>query len=336
MISLAIAQSEFPRLFRRRSLALIGFVALLFSYATVDAKPASAQVGTNTAALQEEEKYDDRSYYADAHPYIDEPLTSLSREIRELRKLKPAIDQETLPKILAKTAANVDSFFHDVVDLIAEENITQQRSTSLGSTKARVHDSYLIVRASNGSRSDVAEYRMDAEGKRIDQIVGGYLVTTGFALIGNYFSTASQPESRFRYLGDEKVGSRETYVVAFAQRPGQATQFVTMAGPRGASANLLVQGIAWVDKSNFQIIRLRTDLLAPRPEIGLERQTTEVTFSNVQFQDVANPLWLPSQVKVYLSVKESDSLRSRLSFHNEHRYTDYRRYRVSVKIASPK
>jgi hypothetical protein len=327
---------EFPSLFRRWSLALLGFTVLLFSYPTATPQPTPPQDGTNTAALQEEEKYDDKRYYANAHPYIDESVKTVAKEIPQLRKLKPAPDQEALPKILEKTAVNVDRFFYDVVDVNAEENITEERSTSWGSTKARVQDSYLIVRNSNRTLSDVAEFRMDPEGKRIDQVLGGYLVTSGFALIGNYFLSASQPESRFRYLGDEKIGSHETYVVAFAQRPGEATQFITMAGPRGASANLLVQGIAWVDKSNFQIIRIRTDLLAPRPEIGLERQTTEVTFSSVQFHDVANPLWLPSQVKVYLSVKESDSLRSRLSFHNEHRYTNYRRYRVSVKIASPK
>ncbi len=61
---------------------------------------------------------------------------------------------------------------------------------------------------------------------------------------------------------------------------------------------MLIQGIAWVDKSDFQIIRMRTDLLAPRTEIGLDRQTTEVTFDRVQLPDVATPLWLPSDVQL--------------------------------------
>jgi hypothetical protein len=74
---------------------------------------------------------------------------------------------------------------------------------------------------------------------------------------------------------------------------------------------MLVQGIAWVDKSNFEIIRMRTDLLAPHPEVGLAQQTTEANFSRVQLLDVATPLWLPSEVKVYLTFKEFDSIHGR-------------------------
>jgi hypothetical protein len=33
---------------------------------------------------------------------------------------------------------------------------------------------------------------------------------------------------------------------------------------------MLIQGVAWVEKVNFQIIRMRMDLLASRPEIGLQ------------------------------------------------------------------
>jgi hypothetical protein len=94
---------------------------------------------------------------------------------------------------------------------------------------------------------------------------------------------------------------------------------------------MLAQGVAWLDKYNFQIIRMRTDLLAPRPEISLDRQTTEIAFNQVHLPDVAAPLWLPSEVKVYIKFKSHDPER-KLSFQNEHRYLDYRRYRVSVKM----
>lgn len=46
------------------------------------------------------------------------------------------------------------------------------------------------------------------------------------------------------------------------------------------------QGIAWIDNANFQIVQMRADLLGPRPEIGLDEQTTEITFGEVRFADV--------------------------------------------------
>jgi hypothetical protein len=48
----------------------------------------------------------------------------------------------------------------------------------------------------------------------------------------------------------------------------------------------------------------------------------------VQLQDVPNPLWLPSQVDVYIEIGGQ-------KFRNVHHYTNYRRYRVSVKMKSP-
>ena len=73
---------------------------------------------------------------------------------------------------------------------------------------------------------------------------------------------------------------------------------------------------------------MRTDLLAPLPQIGLEAQTTEVSFDEVRLQDVPNPLWLPRDVSV-------DSKFEGTNFRNEHRYTNYRRYRVSSKMLAP-
>jgi hypothetical protein len=268
-------------------------------------------------------------------------LDTLDKQIPELKKLRPATDQQTLPGILQKTAANVDGFFSHIVDLIASEKITQERLNGRGIVTAsqQVRDNYLILRHATDFGADIVEYRMDSKGNRMDQIglAKGYLVTFGFALSCNYFSSAFQPESKFRYLGDQRLGSRDTFVVAFAQQPGKATLYVTMAGQKGTRVYMLMQGIAWVDKSNFQVVRMRTDLLAPHSEIGLDQQTTDVTLGKVQLLDVASRLWLPSDVKVYLRFKAFDWDHHQFyeqTYRNKHHYTDYRRYRVSVKMVS--
>ena len=92
--------------------------------------------------------------------------------------------------------------------------------------------------------------------------------------------------------------------------------------------DMLTQGILWVDKNSFQIIRMRSDLLAPNNEMRLDQLTTKVTFGEAQLQEVPNPLWLPSDVDVSIEIGGQ-------KFHNIHRYTNYRRYRVSVKIMAP-
>jgi hypothetical protein len=222
----------------------------------------------------------------------------------------------------------VDDLMRNIGDLIADEDVTQEKLNADGKVKAkqRIQDNYLIFHHGYEWGAN-AEYRMDDKGTRLGPIglSQGYLVTSGHALSCIEFSTVAQPQSRFRYLGDEKLGSRQSYVLAFGQQPGVATFFATMRGTGGADVDLLTQGILWVDKNNFRILRMRSDLLAPNKEIRLDRLTTDITFGEVRLREVLNPLWLPSDVDVYMEIAKE-------KYRNTHRYTNYRRYRVSSRI----
>jgi len=272
--------------------------------------------------------FNEQVHYANAHPYVDLPLAELVERIPELKTLQPAPDQGELPVILQKMGRSVDEFARDIGDLIAHEEVIQEKLNAKGGiqAKAGVQDSYLILH--HGDRWGAsAEYRMDEKGNRLGPIglEKGYLVTSGFALGCISFSTVAQLQSRFRYLGEEKVGSRDAYVLGFVQKPGEATFLVTMMGTGGRVVDMLTQGILWVDKNGFQIIRMRSDLLEPNRETQLDQLTTDETFGEVQLQDAANPVWLPRDVNVYMEINKR-------KFRNEHHYTNYRRYRVSVKI----
>ena len=233
--------------------------------------------------------------------------------------------------ILQNMGRSMDDFVRDIGDLIAHEDVTQQKLTANGKIKAkeRVQDSYLILHHGYEWGAN-AEYRMDDKGNRLGPIglEQGYLVTSGHALSCISFSTVAQSQSRFRYLGEQKMDSRETYVLGFAQQPGEATFTTVMKGTGAEEVHMLTQGILWVDKNGFQIIRMRSDLLVPNTEIRLDQLTTDVTFSAVQLQDVPNRLRLPSEVDVYIEIRDQ-------KFRNVHHYTNYRRYRVSVKMKSP-
>jgi len=281
--------------------------------------------------------------YADVRPYLEDPLKQILKRVPDLNGLQPSQSQAELPVILRKTGERIDNFFRQVTDVTAREDITlvrlrqEQPSSRPELTGEKVRDSYLILRHRTPNHTDIVEYRTDAKGDSFDQIVvkRGFIVTSGFALSCNYFSTAFQPESNFRYLGEQKLDSHDTYVVGFAQRPAKATLTVRMRGRSGVPAQLLVQGIAWIDKTDYQIVRLRTDLLSPRWDVGLNQQTTEVTFNKVPLAELAAPLWLPSSVKVYVEFTthngDTDEFYE-LSYRNEHRYSDYRRYRVATKV----
>jgi VWFA-related protein len=273
----------------------------------------------------------DAEIYANVHPYLDWPLAQLTASIPELKALQPAVDQQQLPFVLQNMGWAVDDFVRNVGDLIADEDVRQEKLNSDGTVQAkeRVQDSYLILHHGYEWGAS-AEYRMDDKGNRVGPIglSKGYLVTSGYALSCITFSTIAQPQSRFRLLGEQKIGRRDAYVLGFAQRPGQVTFTTVMKGTSRHEVDVLTQGILWVDKNSLQILRMRSDLLAANKEIQLDRLTTDVTFGVVRLQEVPSPLWLPSDVAVYIEIGGD-------RFRNLHHYTNYRRYRVSVEIGAP-
>jgi hypothetical protein len=269
---------------------------------------------------------------AEATTYADMPLDHLIKQIPELKDLQPSSDPHQLPMILKNTGRTVDDFTQNIGDMIAREDLTQEKLKPDGKVKAKHHvqDNYLILHHGYSWGSN-AEYRMDDQGNRLGQVglAQGFLVTAGHALSSIQFSTIAQSESqtRYRYLGTQTLGSSETYVLAFAQNPDDDNFATVMTGTGGKEVSLRTQGILWIDKTNFQILRMRSDLLYQSRELQLHQVTTDINFSQVQIQNAPAPLWLPNDVTVFIEIANE-------RFRNQHHYTNYHRYQVAVKIGA--
>jgi hypothetical protein len=88
-----------------------------------------------------------QSYFANAHPYLEEPLEELIERIPGLKALQPAPDQQAPSIILGKTGGRVQEFFQNIVDLTAHEEIAQERLNAKGLITAsrRLQYNYLIL-----------------------------------------------------------------------------------------------------------------------------------------------------------------------------------------------
>jgi len=75
---------------------------------------------------------------------------------------------------------------------------------------------------------------------------------------------------------------------------------------------------------SFTIRRLRTDVLVPPTYIGILKVTTQILYSEVSFEQGKLKLWLPREVDVN---GQLDQYR----YHNQHRYSDYRHFKVQVE-----
>jgi Flp pilus assembly protein TadD len=258
----------------------------------------------------------------------DKPLEQLVREIPELEGLQPAPSQEELPALLRRAGERVKEFFENFPDTASTEEVTQERLRADGKIRSSQRQKFQYLLLSNPDKENLSleEYRTDPHGERVGLFAlgEGFMVTSGFASHSLHFHPAYQPGSLFRHLGHQMVGGRNTYVIAFAQRPETAMTFEAFRVNR-VETTVLVQGVVWVDSVNNQIIRMHTDVLRNSNElIRLQRQTTDVRFGEVYLPGRASRLWLPHEVAVMVEWNGK-------TFRNLHRYSDFREFHVLAR-----
>lgn len=309
-----------------------------------DIAAASQQTQQSTSApvSGDDIKAEQAKLYADARPYIDEPLPKLKKAVRELGGLKADSSQQALPDLLAKAGAKADELLRKIPNLISDERVneaqwTEVQGATLGCTgeecspfspgrSARRDQrfSYIILaHSAQDSRLRLEEYRTDRNDKPIAQGTSAPHFQ-GFASAWVVFSSLNQVESGFRYLGEQKTDGHNTYVIGFAQIPGSVESPGQFLSPKG-SIPMLLQGIAWIDQSDFRIVRLRTDLLAPQPKINFQKQMSSILFGPVRIAVLDSELWLPQSVDVEM---EADGQ----YLQEQHQYSRYRLYQAKSKI----
>lgn len=265
--------------------------------------------------------------YSRVQSVVNQPLASLIQAVPELQGLEPATSEEELAPILKRTGENVKAFFDSFENTASVEQIREERLAKDGKVKDSQDQKfqYLLLARQEKWGLGLEEYRTNSHGDRTAPtgLESGMMVTSGFASASLLFHPEYQAGATFRYLGKQALNGRPCHVVGFAQSPAKA-QMVERFNMDDESVLVLFQGLAWIDAAKFKIVRLRTDLLQPETKIRLKRQTTEITYDPVQFKQIAAALWLPSEVAVTLDWAGK-------TYHNEHRYSDFRLFNTQIQ-----
>ncbi len=264
----------------------------------------------------------------------EQPLDYIHHPPLNLPDFEPAADQAPMEGILAAVGKNVAELVSDLPNICSVERVQQEklnRNGKVGLTQEHKYR-YLALSPNHPWGPSLDEYRADSTGTETPQLglSDNSMLTTGFVSAPLVFHPAYQSGSSFRLLGRQKVKGRSAFVIAFAQDPAKSR----LSGnfQRGPDVSTTyTQGLAWIDAENYQIIRLTSDLLRPLPRVRLEKITTEINFSEVQFKQPAQKFWLPEAVTVTLDWN------GRL-YRNRHAYSDFLVSNVdsTEKIGNPK
>jgi len=264
---------------------------------------------------------------ASAPSVVDLPIAEIVREVPELKNLQPAPSQDLLASILQRVGANVATLFNNFPNVDSREQVIEERQAPAGPEKYQNSENfrYLALPSPDRRRVTLEEYRTDFKGRLVKPsgLHSGFLITEGFVSTPLDFHPLYQLDSTFRYLGQEVIEKRSTYVVAFVQKPS-SQQRAAFAVYDAKPVATLTQGLAWIDAATNQIIRMWTGLLTPVPEINLKSQTTRIKFGEVHFQSMDSGLWLPREVEV--ETKFSDAY-----FRNFHFYSQFKLFTVQTQ-----
>lgn len=289
--------------------------------------------------------------YVNSTSFVTSSVAELQDAVPELRGLKAAQDQQNLLGLLDKVGAKTVDLGRKIPNLICNEEVLD---TQLGAKAAPREYSYLILAHRGSQAVTLVEFRVDLKSgaklqsddtgnpgapadspSGLDELAhtseqvsarqsGAPPLSQGFASMWVRFYPSNRSESTFRYLGQQKIDQHQTFVLAFAEKPG-AVRMPSEVRIGGKSVTVYYQGIAWVDASDFRIVRLRTDLLAPLFDLSLTRLTAEVEFASTHAAGFDAPLRLPRQVMV-------TSQMGGRTFLDKHNYSKYRSFQAHAKI----
>lgn len=178
--------------------------------------------------------------------------------------------------------------------------------------------------------TELEEFRTNSDGASVDagNFKPGNPRGIGFSDSWLLFVPANQFESRFRFLGHQKIDGHRTVVIAFAQLP-ENVRLPAEIEVEGGSCRFFTQGLAWIDASSYRIVRLQTDLLSPIPGIHLTEMRSEVRFGDVL---IAIPggnlsLRLPTDIEIFWQTTTHAGAEL-------HRYSNYRLFTATSRIVA--
>jgi hypothetical protein len=279
------------------------------------------------------------------------PIAELQQTVRELAHLKSVPDQSKLAELLDNVGAQTVESARKTPNLISHEAVVSER----GGVETRQNFSYLVLQHSLGSEGIVLdEFRVDLksgekfqtediEKAAVSNSLGSSSssldlpslrhslpgsdsppMSQGFGNDWLHFYPSNRSESTFRYLGEQKMNGHRTLVVAFAQKPG-SVRLPGLIAFENKTLPVYMQGVAWIDPSDFKIVRLRTDLLSPPAGVPLRQLTADIQFAEIRIAEITSPLWLPRQVVVTTNV-------GGMTLRETHMYSNYRLFRAHSKI----
>jgi hypothetical protein len=234
----------------------------------------------------------------------------------------PAAD--TVPSdILARTRNQVANFLKVFSEVRCTEVVSQAKLTKRGKVEHQEKSTfdYLVIAQEAGSDLSLLESRLQQHGAATKKNVP-LLVTNGFATLLLVFHPSYEDSFQFSQPEPDSLNGQPVVKIGFRHIQNKPSTMELVL--RGREYPVDLAGNAWVDPASGSIVRIEAGLAQSMDDIGLRVLRTDVQYAPVSLRGVDSALRLPSMATVEVET-------ARQHWRNEHRFSGYQHFDVSVE-----
>jgi hypothetical protein len=235
-----------------------------------------------------------------------------------------AQNHDQLDPTLEKARARVQQFFEEFGPLRYEEDISQQKIKGDSKVEYKqeiVYDSILRMRFDDGALRVDEQRLLEKKPPHVES--RPLLETYGFSGLAVIFHPYYESSFTFTRLTDDTWQGAQLARYAFEQIPENPApalyQMVATDRP------MILTGIAWIEPGTGAIHRISAEVGTNITDMGLKAIRAELVYGPIPLRDEKELQWLPISATVDLETP-------RQHWRNVHRFTDYRKYRVDVRL----
>lgn len=226
--------------------------------------------------------------------------------------------------LLARTRASAVQFFEEFGYLRYQEDISQQKlkdDSRVQYKQDTVFDSILRMHYEDGKLRIDEQRLMEKLPAHVN--TRPVLLANGFSGIAMIFHPYYESSFRFTRMDDGVLEGKSLARFRIEHIPGTPSPMLYQM--IGLERPLTLTGTAWLEPSTGEIYKIEIDCGGGLNDIGVKAIRAALTYGPIPLRDETQPQWLPISATIDLETP-------RQHWRNVHRFSDYRKYRVDVKL----
>lgn len=150
-----------------------------------------------------------------------------------------------------------------------------------------------------------------------------HIATHGLPAMALIFHPVLASDFDFKCEGLGQWGGKPVWQVHFAQREDRRVRIRSYV-VNGNSYPVYLEGRAWIDPKNFEVIRMESELAKPVAPIELSKERLAISYAPVHFPAERQVLWLPREAEMYVEQK-------RRRYYRRHTFSDFKLFTVATE-----